>query len=107
MKGELKRKSRTEVYYPESNKKSIAETQVHLKQIFYLIEMLEQYFYPRNSVYVLGVIEFSYKRENSRKFFAPDVMVVKGVGNHPHRSYKLWEEKQFPQVVFEISSRGT
>jgi Uma2 family endonuclease len=34
-------------------------------------------------------------------------MVVRGVGNHPRRSYKLWEEKQFPQVIFEISSRRT
>ncbi len=34
-------------------------------------------------------------------------MVVKGVGKYPRRSFKLWEEKQFPQVIFEISSRGT
>ncbi|HEX8736989.1 MAG TPA: Uma2 family endonuclease, partial [Pyrinomonadaceae bacterium] len=44
---------------------------------------------------------------NPRKVFAPDVMVVKGVGKHPRRTFKLWEEKQSPQVVFEISSRKT
>lgn len=48
-----------------------------------------------------------YEEGSPHKVFSPDVAVVKGVGTHPRRSYKLREEKQFPQVVFEISSRAT
>lgn len=46
-----KQKSRTEIYYPESNKNSIAETVFHLNQIFYLIETLKHHFHPQNDVY--------------------------------------------------------
>ena len=33
-------------------------------------------------------------------------MIVRGVGKHPRRTFNLWEEK-IPEIVFEISSRGT
>ncbi len=100
-------KNRREIYYPESNRRSFAETQLHREQILDLINSLQFHFYSRKDVYVSGRIKFHYRHINSRKVFAPDVMIVKGVGNYPRRSYKLWEEKQFPQVVFEISSRAT
>ncbi len=34
-------------------------------------------------------------------------MICFGVSPETRRIYKLWEENQFPQVVFEISSRST
>lgn len=99
--------SRREIYYPESNKNSIAETVFHFEQIFYLIESLKFHFHRQNDVYVSGRIKFQYKQEKMRRVFSPDVMIIKGVGNHLRQNYNFWQEKQFPQVVFEISSRKT
>ncbi len=85
----------------------MAETDVHREQMNYLIETLKVYFQSRTDVYVSGNIMFYYEEGNPRKVFSPDVMVSLGVSGEYRRTYKLWEEKQFPQVVFEISSRGT
>ena len=38
---------------------------------------------------------------------APDVFVVFGVPNRQRRTYKLWEEGQAPDVVFELTSENT
>lgn len=50
---------------------------------------------------------FYYEEGNPRKVFSPDVMICFGVSDNTRRIYKLWEEKQFPQVIFEFSSRKT
>ena len=107
MSATLKLKSKPEVYYPESDGKPMGETDYHVQTITYLYQTLSAFFSSATDVKVLADIMFYYEEDNPRKVFAPDVMVVKGVGNHPRRTYKLWEEKQFPQVVFEISSRKT
>ncbi len=96
-----------EIFYPESEGKPTGETDFHIQTITYLYQALSAFFASRSDVKVLADIMFYYEESNPRKVFSPDVMVVKGVGNHPRRSYKLWEENQFPQVIFEISSRST
>lgn len=85
----------------------MAETDVHREQMNYLIETLKVHFQSRSDVYVSGNIMFYYEEGNPRKVFSPDVMVSFGVSGEYRRTYKLWKEKAFPQVVFEISSRGT
>ena len=107
MSATLKLKKQTEIYYPESDGKPMGETDYHVQTITYLYQTLSAFFASVTDIKVLADIMFYYEEGNPRKVFAPDVMVVKGVGNHPRRSYKLWEEKQFPQVIFEISSRKT
>jgi Uma2 family endonuclease len=107
MSATLKLKKQTEIHYPESDGKPMAETDVHREQMNYLIENLKVHFQTRTDVYVSGNIMFYYEEGNPRKVFSPDVMVCFGVSGEDRRTYKLWEEKQFPQVVFEISSRGT
>ena len=107
MSATLKLKKQTEIYYPESDGKPMAETDVHREQMNYLIETLKVHFQSRTDVYVSGNIMFYYEEGNPRKVFSPDVMVSFGVSGEDRRTYKLWEEKNFPQVVFEISSRGT
>jgi len=96
-----------EIYYPESDGKPMAETDVHRTQMYYLIEALKIYFQSRQDVYISGNLMFYYEEGNSHKSFSPDVMVCFGISGEVRRIYKLWEEKQFPQVVFEISSRKT
>jgi Uma2 family endonuclease len=103
----LKAKPKKEIYYPESDGKPTAETDVHRTQMNYLIETLKLYFGGRKDVYVSGNIMFYYEEGNSHKVFSPDVMVCFGISPQERRVYKLWKEKQLPQVVFEISSRST
>lgn len=103
----LKAKPKKEIYYPESDGKPMAETDVHRTQMNYLIETLKLYFDERKDVYISGNIMFYYEEGNPHKVFSPDVMVCFGISPEDRRIYKLWEEEQFPQVVFEISSRST
>lgn len=107
MSAVLKLKKHEEIYYPESDGKPMGETDWHITTISYLYQALKAYFSSVSDVKILADIMFYYDEGNPRKVFSPDVAVVKGVGNHPRRTYKLWEEKQFPQVIFEISSRST
>lgn len=95
------------IYYPESDGKPMAETDIHREQMNYLIEALKIFFQSQTDVYVSGNIMFYYEEGSPNKVFSPDVMVCFGVSNETRRVYKLWEEGQFPQVVFEISSRKT
>lgn len=95
-----------EIYYPESDGKPMAETDVHVTLIADLLKTLRTYFSQAKDVKVLADIFFYYEEGNPRKSIAPDVMIVSGVGKHSRRTFKLWEERP-PDVVFEISSRGT
>ena len=107
MSAVLKLKMKDDIFYPESDGKPMGETDFHIQTITYLYQALSAFFASETNIKVSADIMFYYEENNPRKVFAPDVMVVKGVGNHPRRTYKLWEEKQFPQVIFEISSRKT
>ena len=95
-----------EIFYPESDGKPRAETDVHRKLMSSLIASLEAFFNDENNVYVTGNLMFYYEEGNRYKSIAPDVMVVKGVNKTLRRVFKLWEEKT-PDVIFEISSCGT
>ena len=106
MSAVLKLKKQEEIFYPESDGKPMGETDWHIQTISYLYQALKVYFSSVSDVKILADIMFYYEEGNPRKVFSPDVAVVKGVGNHPRRTYKLWKEKQFPQVIFEISSRS-
>ncbi len=97
----------TPIFYPESDGEPMAETDTHRKLMMELIYELEAFFRDKSDVYVSGNLMFYYAEGNPRKCIAPDVFVVRGVGNHPRRTFKLWEEKHAPEVVFEISSRQT
>lgn len=97
----------TEVYYPETDGKPMAETDVHRDLMNDLIQELKDHFRARPDVYVSGNLLVYYVEGEPKKCFAPDVFVVKGVGGHERRIYKLWEEGRAPEVVFEITSRGT
>lgn len=95
-----------EIFYPESDGKPMAETEIHIKTIISLYTALEMFFGEDSDFRVFSDIMFYYEEGDPRKCIAPDVMVVKGVNKNPRRVFRLWEEKQ-PEVVFEISSHST
>jgi Uma2 family endonuclease len=93
--------------YPESDGKPLGETDTHRREILAIIAMLEQFFAANADVYISGNLMLYYEEGNPSAVVSPDVFVVKGVPKKERRTYKLWEERQSPAVVFEITSRST
>jgi Uma2 family endonuclease len=95
------------IIYPSSDGQPMAETEIHVLAILHLLGALRHFFRRASDIYVIGNIFLYYREGNPRARKAPDIMVVKGVGKHERRSFKLWEEKAGPCVIFEITSRQT
>ena len=95
------------IYYPETDRKPMGETDVHIDALIYLREALRDHFREAPQVYVTGNMFLYYEEGNTTACVAPDVFVVQGVGKHERRTYSLSEEGQPPAVVFEITSQGT
>ncbi len=89
-----------EIYYPESDGKPVAETEIHINRIFNLYGLLRNYFSDKAGVAVIADMMFYYEKGNTRKSIAPDVMVVKGVHKNPRRVFKLWEK--FPTLFLKF-----
>ncbi len=98
----------TEVEYPESDGKPMAETDVHRDLMTdALLHPLKERFRQEDDVYVSGNIFLYYEEGNRSAVVAPDVFVVFGVPNRQRRIYQLWEEGKAPDVVFELTSEST
>ena len=97
-----------EIDYPESDGQPMAETDRHLQTIIDLRFALRDFFRAIDErVYVGSNMLMYYVEGDQDKCVAPDVFIVRGVGNHERRTFKLWEEQHAPNVVIEISSRKT
>jgi len=83
------------------------ETEIHVIAILHLYEALCRFFRDRQDVYIAADMFPYYEEGNPDARKAPDVMVVKGVDKHLRRTFKTWEEKATPCVIFEITSRST
>lgn len=97
-----------EIYYPESDGKPMAETDVHAKLLMYLRDSLAIFFTERENVYVTGNIMFYYEEGSPQDVVSPDVMVCFGIPKGDRTSYKSWEENDvLPSVIIELASRST
>src|SRR5207249_4628419 len=68
---------------------------------------LDRHFLHDPQVYVSRNMLLYFVEGQPSKRVAPDVFFVRGVEKRLRRTYLLWDEGLAPQVVFEISSRGT
>jgi len=101
---------KTKIFYPSEDGEPLAETFVHVDAILMLIVLLRQYLQEHFSddKPLILANQFVYYAENfPRLRFAPDVAVVFGVEPGPRDNYKIWEEKQVPAIIFEITSPST
>lgn len=96
----------TEVIYPVADGEPVAETYDHLYAILVTLEVLRQYLRGQQAT-VLANQFLYYAQGFPRLRVAPDVMVIFGVEPGGRDSYRVWEEKQVPQVVFEMTSKAT
>lgn len=95
-----------EVFYPTSDGKPMAETQIHLEEMVYLIAALQRRYRDVPDVYSVGNLMFYYVEGDPRSVISPDVFVVKGVSKRVRDIFQLWKEKA-PCLVIEITSRST
>ncbi len=92
---------------PESDGKPMGETEYHIRAILELYQLLDEFFQADENVYVGADMLYYYDADSPTEYIVPDVFVVKGVKKHMRRTYRIWDEKVAPCVVFEITSRGT
>lgn len=94
--------------YPDTDGEPMGETGIHVEVMIDLYTILKRYYRRREDVYVACDMFLYYEQGNPLACRAPDVMVSFGVmGNHHRRSFRLWEEKVVPTVVFEVTSEKT
>jgi Uma2 family endonuclease len=107
MVSQLPLHSASEITYPDSDGKSMADNTEQFRWIVTIKENLEWLFANDPQVFVAGDLLW-YPVEGRREICtAPDTMVVFGRPKGKRGSYKQWEEENIaPQVVFEILSPG-
>ncbi|MBN3899008.1 MAG: Uma2 family endonuclease [Nostoc sp. NOS(2021)] len=94
------------IEYPSSDGEPLAESYLHLYAILTTLEIIKQYLAGRQATVLAD--QFLYYAQGFPKLrVAPDVMVIFDVPPGGRDSYKVWEEGQVPQVVFEMTSQGT
>ena len=96
-----------EIEYPESDGEPMAESDLHRKEMTYLIDALTEHFRWAADIYVAGNLFLYFKKGDPRAVVAPDLFVVKGVAKRDRKVYKLWEEHRSPCLVVEVTSDTT
>jgi Uma2 family endonuclease len=107
MVSQLESPSNSEVIYPDSDGKPMANNTKQFRWILVVQQNLDWLFADDPNVFVAGDL-FWYPVEGKPKIAnAPDVMVVFGRLKGDRGSYRQWNEDNIaPQVVFEILSPG-
>lgn len=96
------------IYYPESDGKPVAETELHFLELVRLHGAMRARYADRPDVYVGSNLFLYYEEGNPRTSISPDLMVVLGAPKLPlRRTYKLWEEGYPPTFVLELTSKKT
>jgi Uma2 family endonuclease len=98
---------RQEIYYPESDGKPMAESELHREEMTYLIDALQHHFRNDADLHVGGNLLLYYVQGDPRKCVAPDVFVTKGMSKGLRKTYKPWEEGVAPCLVVEVTSDST
>lgn len=99
--------TKTDIFYPESDGKHIAETELHRDALMKALQTLSEYFKDDSDVCVSGNLMMYYVEGNPRKSISPDVFVAFGVGKKQRRTYRIWDEGKPPDFVIEFSSPKT
>ena len=96
-----------EVYYPESDGKPMAESDLHREVMTDLIHALKTRYAGEPNVYVAGNLLLYYVEGNPRKSVSPDVLVTWGIPKGRRKTYLLWKEGRAPGFVIEVTSDTT
>jgi len=97
----------TDIYYPESDGKPMAETELHRDALIDSLQRLLEHFKQIPDVCVSGNMMMYYVAGDAQQSISPDVFVTFGVGRKQRRIYRIWEEGKPPDFVLEFSSKNT
>ncbi|MBF0237543.1 MAG: Uma2 family endonuclease [SAR324 cluster bacterium] len=92
------------IYYPESDGKPMAETDVHRDLLFKMVDLLRQAF---PTAYVSGNICLYYEQGNPKKMISPDSLLCLSQSPGEKRVYLAWEKNAQIDLVMEYSSFST
>jgi Uma2 family endonuclease len=96
---------RTDIVYPDSDGKPMADNTLQFRWIVTIQGGLDAWFRQDPNVFVAGDLLWYPVEGNNKLSAAPDVMVAFGRPKGYRGSYRQWEEGGIaPQVVFEILS---
>ncbi len=95
-----------QIDYPESDGKPMGETDLHRDWMFRILEIL-RHRYRGQPVYIASDLLVYYEEGSPTRFVVPDDFVVLDCNPGRRRVFKVWEEGRIPDVVFEVTSRGT
>jgi Uma2 family endonuclease len=98
--------TQNEIEYPESDGKPMGETDLHRDWMFRLLEIFRQR-YRGQRVYIASDLLVYFEEGSPSKFVVPDCFVVLDCEPGRRRTFQTWKEKRVPDVVFEVTSRGT
>ena len=98
--------TQNEIEYPESDGKPMGETDLHRDWMFRLLEIFRQR-YRDQRVYIASDLLVYYEEGSPSKFVVPDCFVVLDCEPGRRRTFQTWKENRVPEVVFEVTSRGT
>jgi len=96
-----------EIYYPESDGKPMAESDVHRDVMTDLIYALQTRYAWEPDVYVAGNLLLYYVEGDPRCSVSPDVLVTRGIPKGRRKTYLLWREGRMPDFVVEVTSDTT
>jgi Uma2 family endonuclease len=100
------RQTTKEIFYPETDGKPMAESDLHRGVMFAIIRILQRFFLGRQ-VYISGNLLVYHEQGNPYKSVSPDCFIVRDVEPRLRNIYKIWEEGKGPEIVFEVSSKTT
>lgn len=98
---------RHDIHYPESDGKPMGETEVHIREIVYVLQALDEHLRDVPDVYVGADLLVYYVPGDPKSFVVPDNFVARGVPRGERRIYKIWEEGQPPCLVVEVTSASS
>lgn len=95
-----------QIDYPESDGKPMGETDLHRDWMIRILEIFRRR-YAGQKVYVASNLLVYFVEGTPTKFVVPDCFVVLGCDPQPRRIFQTWRERRVPNVVIEVTSRGT
>jgi len=95
-----------QIDYPESDGKPMGETDLHRDWMVRILEIMRQR-YRGQRVYIASDLLVYYEEGQPTRFIVPDDFVVLDCDPGRRRIFKTWKEDRTPDVVFEVTSRGT
>ena len=102
---QLKNETTSNIIYPDSDGKLMADNTLQFRWITMIKANLDWLFSQDSNVFVAGDLLWYPLEGDNKKRLTPDVMVVFGRAKGERGSYQQWKEDNIaPQVVFEILS---